>query len=277
MYVGAGARLPPARGLALDPARWAWMPKVDGCYAEIELDGIGRITAVTSRAGAPIAAAAELLGLVAGAPDSRLVGEFEAHTEAGNRVAAARGWRALHLFDVLRYAGEDVAGASYSTRYGLLHRGQAMVELDGRGRDRAWRLDGGGAAHDRRGRYCPATPSDLRRLPVVPLARGRGAGEALWREHVELGGGEGLVAVDLTAPAGARSAKRKIKATETLDCRVIAADGRRLRCVYGGHAFTVGGRAPVGAIVEVRTDGWYESGVTPRFPRVVRTRTDLAA
>jgi hypothetical protein len=35
------------------------------------------------------------------------------------------------------------------------------------------------------------------------------------------------------------------------------------------------GDAPVGAVVEVAHDGWYESGAQPRFARLVRRRHDV--
>lgn len=275
-YVGARGRFDMRRGLSLDPRQWAWQPKIDGCYVTVALDGIGRVDSVRSRSGATIPQAADLIGIVAGAPDSVLVGEFEAHTEAGNRAAATRGWRLVHLFDCLRYAGADMAGAPYSTRYGLLHRGQAYVESSGSARDRTFALDERGAAHDAVGRYCAGIPRDLRRFPIVPASRGHGAGDRLWAEFVARLGGEGLVAVRLDAPAARRGAKVKIKATDDLDCRVVAADRGRLRCEYGGHLFTVAGRAPIGSVVAVACDGFYESVMTPRFPRVRRVRIDLS-
>ena len=276
-YTGAGARLTPERGVALDARRWAWQPKVDGVYARVTLDARGRVARVLSRAGAELREASDLVGIVAGWPDSILHGELEAHTEAGNRAAAARGWRALHLFDCTRAGGRDVSALPYGERFGLLHRAQVDVELAGEARRQLWTVDAGGAAHDRAGRFTRPIPRDLRRLPVVPMARGRGAGEQLWREHVELGGGEGLVAVRLDAPARARGGKRKIKASDTIDARVVAARGRALVLEYGGHTFTVGGAAPVGAIVAVRHDGWYEAGATPRFARLERVRADITS
>lgn len=276
-YVGAGARLAPERGLALDPRRWAWAPKVDGCYARVSLDRRGRIAHVLSRAGAPLGEAADLVGILAGPPDSVLHGELEAHTEAGARAAAGRGWRLLHLFDVTRVAGRDLTSAPYAERYGELHRMQAELELAGR--RNPWVVDDQGDAHDQRtGRYVRPVPRDIRRLPVVQLARGRGAGEALWREHVELGGGEGLVAVRLDGPAGAPGAKRKIKQTDELDAVVVAGDARATAVLYAGHRIVVSSRGRVyrpGEVVSIAHDGWYESSVTPRFARIVRNRADL--
>lgn len=280
-YTGAGSRLDPARGLALDPRRWAWQPKPDGVYARVSLDRRGRIANVLARSGAPLREAADLVGILAGPPDSVLHGELEARTEAGNRAAATRGWRALHLFDATRWAGRDCSGDVYADRYARLHQAQAELELGGR--RNPWVDDDEGDAHDvRTGRYTRRVPRDIRRLPVVPLARGRGSGEQLWRSYVELGGGEGLVAVRLDAPARVRGAKRKIKQTMELDCRVLACEGGAARLEYGGQVFVVSARGrwsqlQPGELVEVAADGWYERGATPRFARIVRVRDDLAA
>jgi hypothetical protein len=283
-YVGAGARLAPERGLELDPARWAWQPKIDGVYARVSLDRRGRIANVLSRAGVRIREADELVGVHAGPPDSVLHGELEAHTEAANRAAAARGWRALHVFDVTRYAGRDVSPLCYGERYGLLHQARAPLELERAGRSDPWMVDDQGDAHDARsGRYTRPVPHDYRRLPIVPLARGRGAGERLWRDHVELAGGEGLVACRLEAPAGARASKRKLKASETLDCRVVRVGAGVALVEYRTVLFTVSARGrgcedlAAGDVVEVAADGWYESSATPRFARITRIREDLAA
>jgi hypothetical protein len=278
-YAGAGARLPPERGLALDPRRWGWEVKVDGCYIRATTDGAGRITHAVMRSGA--VAGGDLVGVPTGLPDAVVHGELEAHTEAGRRAAAARGWAALHLFDVTRVRGRWLGREPYADRYARLHWYQARAELEPGGREDWWRIDGRGAAHDGAGRFCRPVPRDLRRCPVVPLVRTRAGGEQLWREHVELGGGEGLVAVRLDAPLGARGAKRKVKATDTLDCRVLEVGAGVARLAWGGGAFWCSARGRWaalrhGAVVEVDHDGYFEAGCTPRFPRIRRERSDLA-
>lgn len=278
-YVGAGARLDPERGLALDPDRWCWQPKRDGCYARVSLDRRGRVSTVLSRAGAPLREGADLIGILAGPPDSVLHGELEAHTEAGNRAAAARGWRALHLFDTTRLAGRDVSGLPFAARIAELELVRAQLGTD----PARWRTDDHGDAHDvRTGRYTAAVPRDLRRLPLIAAARGAGSAAVLWRDVVERGGGEGLVAVRLDAPSGARNAKRKIKPTDTLDCTVLSCRGGAARLEYRGHTFVLSargrwGQLAAGDLVEVAADGWYERSPTPRHPRIVRVRSDLAA
>jgi ATP-dependent DNA ligase len=207
-----------------------------------------------------------------------LHGELEAHTEAGIRAAKTRGWAALHLYDVTRLAGASLERAPYAERYGALHRMQAQLEDAGPGRRHDWTDDATGRHHGTSsGRFVAAIPRDLRRLPVVPMLRGRGAAESLWRSHVEAGGGEGVVAVRLDAPLGARGAKRKVKATDTIDAVCVASSRGGSTLVYAGRPFVVGTVCEVGAIVEVAHDGWYEAAAVPRFARVVRARHDLTA
>lgn len=275
-YAGAGARLAPARGLALPAASWAWQPKIDGTYARVTLDHRGRVQRVLSRSGSPLAAAADLVGILAGPPDSVLHGELEAHTEAGARHANTRGWAALHLFDVSRLDGRDVSREPYAARYGALHRAQAQLEDRGDARRYDWTDDATGRHHAAKdGRFVAATPRDLRRLPIVPMSRGKSGAESLWRSFVEVGGGEGVVAVRLDAPLGARGSKRKIKLTDTIDAVCVSSSPGGSTLLYAGRTFLVGSVCAVGAVVEVAHDGWYESVPTPRFPRVLRRRDDL--
>lgn len=276
-YAGAGARLTPAAGLALPHTSWAWQPKIDGVYARVTLDSRGRVLRVMSRSGVPIPQAADLVGILAGPPDSVLHGELEAHTEAGNRAAATRGWAALHLYDCTRVDGRTLERDPYSTRYGALHRMQAAMACEGCDRRVDWLDDATGRHHAAAsGRFMSAIPRDLRRFPIVPMSRGKSAAEQLWRSHVEVGGGEGLVAVRLDAPLGRRNSKRKIKSTDTLDAVCVSASRGGSTLVYAGRTFIVGSVCEVGAVVEVAHDGWYERDATPRFARVVRRREDLA-
>ena len=284
-YTGATRRLDPAVGLALDPSRYGWQLKHDGCYVRLSLDAHGRIASVLSRAGRPVPC--DLPGILAGPPDSVLHGELEAHTEAGIRAATARGYALCHLFDVTRLAGRDISAAPYAERHGLLYTAQSVLEGDDLARVRSWQTDATGRAHASSGRFVSPIPRDLRRLPVTPLVRGRDAASDLWRREVERSGAEGLVACRLDAPVRARNAKCKIKLSDTLDCRVLSSGatamtvaaiirsdssrGPRSKVVQ----FAMPGSAPVGAIVEVRLDGWYATGL-PRFPRLVRSRGDLS-
>lgn len=275
-YAGARGRLTIDRALELGRG-WAWQPKVDGCYIRATTDRAGRITQLIQRSGRALES--DLVGVATGLPDAVLHGEVEAHTEAGVRAAATRGWAALHLFDVTRVRGRALHRETYADRYARLHAYQAEAELGGR--DDWWSVDGQGDAHDRTGRYCRPVPRDLRRCPVVPLVRTAGAAAALWRDHVEVGGGEGLVAVRLEAPLGARRGKVKVKATDELDCRVLENQGGVARLQWKGGSFLCSARGRwsalrPGAIVAVAHDGYYEAAATPRFARIRRERADLA-
>lgn len=285
-YVGAGSLLVPSAAFDLGRG-WAWQRKEDGVYGEARLDGAGRVASVVSRNGREVAEARELLGIVAGPPGSVLVGELDAHTEAGNATARAAGYRCLRLFDCLALGGEDVRGLSYLDRWGALHRAQSWAEGEGLARASTWEDDAAtGRAHavDGSGRFCRRVPMDLRRFPVVPLMRSAAEAREAWRS-VEDGAAEGLVAVRLDAKAGARGSKRKVKITDTIDARVVEVGagcarvatraGSTQRAWRDRPSFTVAADGlRVGAVVEVAHHGYYASG-EPRFARVVRARSDV--
>jgi hypothetical protein len=278
-YSGATSRLTAVKGLALPWRSWAFQPKYDGVFCQARTDRSGRIFAMHYRSGQPCspADAADLMGLATGAPNAVLHGELEAQTEASQRARAARPAR-LHLFDVSRYDSRLVGPLPYSERYGLLQRWHAQVECYES--ERTYR-DRTGRYHDNAsGDFIRPVRRNLARLPIVPLHRGPSAAEQLWRSHVELEGGEGIVAVRLDAPIGKRAAKRKIKATDELDAVVIGSGPTVAELSWAGHTFLVNasgkwsGLAP-GTVVSVRYDGFYERKVEPRFARIVRVRADL--
>jgi hypothetical protein len=282
-YAGAGARLDIAAARRLPAARWGAQPKRDGVYVRARTDRDGRIVELRYRSGELVVAgdAGDLVGVQAGPRDAVIHGELEAHTEAGVRARETRGWALLHLFDLSQLRGRDVAGEPYGWRYGALHHAQALLEQEGlpsRG-DR----DARGALHDAAGRYTRGVPRDVRRCPVVPMLRGAGAADRLWQEEVEAGGGEGLVMVALDAPLRARGAKRKVKSSDTLDCRVLRLEGKHALLEHGGQTFIVAagaaawGAVRLGDLVAIRHDGWFERGCTPRFARLDRVRADLSA
>ncbi len=280
-YTGAGSRLAPERGLALDPDRWAWQPKIDGQFATVTTDHLGRICSVLSRAGEEIGQASDLHGIVAGPPFSTFTGEFEAHTEAGNRISSCRGWRNLHLFDALYLDGRNISTLSYQQRYGALHRAQSIIEGDGLARIRTVRDKHGRHQAEGSRKYTSGVPRDLRRLPIVPMARGKSAGAELWLSYVERGQGEGVVAVRLDAPAGRVNAKRKLKNTDELDVTIVSVDpsGNYCGAMFGSVRLSLScrktNRPQVGEVWAVKCDGWYESSITPRFARLGRRRDDL--
>ncbi len=276
-YTGATKHvtLAAARGLG---SRWVIQEKVDGQFVRVYLDGRGRAARVFSRSGAEVHRdlLAGILGAQLGRPHAELVGELEAHTEAGNAAAAARGQRLVHLFDCLHDGVRSLVRSPYGERRDALYRMQSEVECYGA--DAPWLRDQAGAAHDRAtGRYAKARLTDWRVAPIVPqapLARL----DALWDEVVRDGGREGLVLVNVDAPAGARASKLKCKPYETLDVEAVGVSRTVVTCSWNGHLFNVGrGRHHVelGEVVEVRHAGWYGGGVLPRFPAIVRIRRDL--
>lgn len=260
---------------------WAVQAKVDGCYARAHLDRRGRIERVLSRAGRPLerALVGHILGAFVGWPDSVLVGELEAHTEAGNRAAAGRGWRALHLFDVVRAGGRYLGREPYRARRDALWRMQS--EVVNLGCELPWYEDDHGARSKATGRWCRAVATDWRLTPILPQWPA-GRAEEAWGAWGPDAGGEGLVVVNLEAPLGARGAKRKVKRTDTLDAVVVASGQGALTVEWAGRLVTVAAGAPadarigVGEVVELACEGWYERTSLPRFARLVRQRTDLA-
>jgi len=268
-----GARGPLTLAAAESLRGYAYQPKIDGCYSRIETSGSGHVIRAITRAGQPLRCGLE--GLATGMPSAVLHAEVEAHTEAGIRAAATTGYARAHLFDVTSIDGRDLTAAPYADRYAALHSYQTQAEMR---REDPWRRDRQGDHHDTAGRYCVPVPVDYRRFPIVRQVRGPNAARELWREHVERGGGEGIVAVALAATVGKRRAKLKIKPTDTIDARVVSVDASAATLVYAGHQFLVSARGvPVrpGEVVEVAHSGWYETSVTPRFARIVRVRIDL--
>jgi hypothetical protein len=281
-YAGAGSRLDLAAARRLPTSRWAAQVKLDGCYVRATTDRTGAIVSMLHRSGRPVGAVdrADLLGVVAGPRDAVVHCELEAHTEAGIRARDTRGWPLLHLLDVSRLDGRDVSQQPYGWRYGALHDAQARLEQEGlpsRGE-----RDARGDLHDAGGRYTRGVPRDVRRCPVVPMLRGRGAADRLWQEHVEAGGGEGLVMVALDARLGARGAKRKVKEADAIDCVVLVVEARHALLEHKGVTFICSAVGKVhrdlepGKVVEVEHDGWFERGACPRFARIKRLRGDLA-
>lgn len=282
-YSGARGRLTLAELEKLDPTRWSIQPKIDGAYCHLRCDSFGRVMAVTSRTGAEYSPAivGGILGQYVGAPNCTLVGELEAHTEAGNRAASERGYRRVHLFDVVSDGKRKLHRMPYQERRDTLWRIQSTLVAELlEWRERPYFVDRNGRAHDPvTGDFCRTTPTDWRLTPIVPQLPPRRAGE-LW-EQVERGELEGIVAVNLRAPLGGRGAKKKCKPVETLDCLVLSAGPRKMTVRTFGSEFLVT-RPPSldvapGHTVEVAYEGWYERQRVPRFPRVLRRRDDLRA
>jgi hypothetical protein len=274
-YVGATKRVSLAEARRLCPRRWVVQEKHDGAMVRLHLDHAGRVRLAFTRAEREVPAAqlGAIRGALIGRPHAVLVGELEAYTEAGIKAAAARGQALVHLFDCLHDGERSLERLPYKVRRDALWR--AWVEAE----ERAFSVASGRPNCDRRkrdasGRF--AGPRDTALAPIV-AQRPLGELEDAWGEVVVEGEREGLVVVDLDAPAGVRGAKLKCKPFETLDARAVAVARTTVTLEWRGALFNVGrGRhhVEVGEVCEVRHAGWYASGC-PRFPALVRIRRDL--
>lgn len=259
--------------------RHVLQPKVDGAYCEVRTGRDGAVRSVHTRTGARMGIGAHLIGAHLGVPHSVFAGEIEGYTESGQAMAAASGAARVHLFDALEVDGRDLSRDPYHARRDELMRAWAT------GADAFPVASAGRCAHapgrDGSGRFAHRGPINWGLFPIVPQCRDL---ETAWANWVAQGygrpneSGEGLVLVALDAPIGRRTAKRKLKPQETIDCIVLRANDKRAVLQYGATTFAlgVGGRMLRGGeIVEVMHDGWYSAGA-PRFPRIVRVRHDLA-
>lgn len=276
-YAGAAGRIEITKVLRLDPRRYAVAEKIDGCYAHVHLGGQGRIERVFARSGEafPRKLLGDLVGCQVGAPDSVLVGELEAWTEAANRAATARGFRVIHLFDAIRVAGRYLAREPYQDRRDALWRSQSWAENFGPGLP--YQRDRRGMAHEQgSGRFCQAIPRDWRRTPIVEQLAPARAGE-LW-ERAQVGQAEGLVVTALDAPIGRRGAKRKAKPLRSIDATVVGVGRSCAQVTWAGGSFFVscaGRQLERGQVVEVVHESFYERTGQPRFARLARARADL--
>ena len=279
----AGSRIPIADALRLPSARYGFSPKIDGAGVYWSTDRAGRLATLLHRSGRPVTPTESdgLYGQPIGLPDSSGFAELDCHTEAGIRARATRGWAALHLIDCARYAGRSISALTFEERHAKLHRWQALTECyePEFGRMDWWTDDAHGRAHDpATGQYAVARPRDLRRLPIVPVYRGPGAARRLW-DQVEAGDLEGMVAVALAAPLGARGSKKKVKTTENLDVTILSFDTRAASVAWKGVQFVVSAvnkQLRVGDVYRCAIDGWYESSTTPKFARLIARRDDLS-
>jgi hypothetical protein len=278
-YAGAAGRteLGEVAGLG---RRFVVQKKVDGIYARVHLDGRGRVVSAFTRKGVPLRADwwADLKGCLVGAPHAELCGELEAMTEAGERAAAARGYRVFHAYDLIHDGRRRLAGAPYRARLRELAWSAAWAaQAAETGR---WQGEDQGVRDRLTGRWSRELlgPAGLERVRLVDQLPVRHADRA-WAEWVANGGGEGLVVVDLDAPMGARRAKRKVKAVDHLDARVVAIDLAAAIVEVGPLRFAVSARGigdrdiKPGDVVELAHNGWERS--LPRHPRILRSRPDL--
>lgn len=281
-YAGAAGKVLTLGDVAKLGSSYVAQPKLDGIYSRIATDSQGRIASITTRNGQVLGAnlMADFEG-VRWMPDSIIAAEVELWTETSNRAAALRGYRQIYAFDALRVGGVDVSHEVYRVRRDALMRAQASLE-DG-DRDKPWTEDEHHRAHDLgSGKFTRRVPLGWRRVRVVPQVTIAHADEA-WSEWVvrgEVGPCEGLVAVALDAPLGARKAKLKVKESDTIDVVVTAVGARALTAYWPQAKKTVAVARPkslmvaVGDVVSLTHEGFYD-GLTPRFARVARQRPDL--
>lgn len=279
-YAGATGRIAIDQVLELGD-RFAVQEKRDGAYARVHLDGRGRIASLFSRAGAPIPAAqwSAIRGAMVGAPHAELVGELDAHTEAGAAAAARDGLR-VHLFDVIHDGRRRLVDQPYRERYRSLLSMQVAAAC--RAEESWWQDEDHGTRDRISGRWSREAlgPGGIALAPPLELVR-PAAARQLW-ERAAAGESEGLVVVALDAPLGARQAKRKCKPRNTLDCKVLAVDAKAAVVQCGPIRFVVSARSSedrelvAGDLVEVAHEGWYAGGA-PRFARLLRLRSDLGA
>lgn len=275
-YAGASGTIKPEQLSKLGDT-FRVQPKMDGAYCHVHLDGTGCIRRVSSRTGCDFgdAQTGDLVGQFVGYPNAVLVGELTAHTEAGIRDAREFGQHRVHLFDMaFGYDAKPMARLPYSERYAELHRMQTKVEMFAPGK--TWIRSEHGYRDRRTKRFCKPLQRGTKLTPVVPQVRAKAA-DTLW-DQVKAGELEGLVIVSQAAPLGRRGAKRKCKPFDTMDAIVLAVGAKSVRCLYGSTKFVVNRGARdvcVGDILEIRHNGYYAAGGTPRFPRIVRRRDDL--
>jgi hypothetical protein len=258
-YAGATKAATLAAAATLGP-RWVVQPKVDGIYVRLFLDGRGRVAGAATRAGLEVHRSQldGILGQRIGWPLAELVGEL-----------VACGQPLVHLFDCVHDGRRSLTGDPYHARRDALWRMQSDVECASPRPE--------GPRDARTGRYAARRLTGWRVAPIVPQAP-LSALERLWGEVVVEGDGEGLVAVNLDAPAGARASKLKIKPWEGLDCDVVGVARTTVTCLWRGSPFVVARRwhePAVGDVVEVRHSGWYAGGQTPKWPSLVRVRRDM--
>lgn len=271
MNLGAGSLISPDLARQLDSKKWAYQPKIDGGYATVTTDANGAILSAVSRSGRPWTLGD--LEQVRTIPSAVLCCEIERHTEAAVVAVRNRGFELLHIFDALSLGGRALVAETYADRYQAIMR--AIAEREAQQGEWVY------AAGNRRteaGRFTHAAPVDVRRTPLVPMLRGASGFDEMWSTYVERQQGEGLVAVNLTAKAGSKLAKRKVKTTDTVSAKLSPGNG-------GGktaHVYIYGQRVTVcmpanmryGDIVDIAHNGFYNTG-EPRFARVVRKRFDL--
>lgn len=264
-YVGATKRITLVEARSLGP-RWVVQEKHDGILVRLHLNSQGRVHLAFTRSerAVPVTHLGAIRGALLGRPHAVLIGELEAGTEAGVKAATDRGQPLVHLFDALHDGDRSLARLPYGARRDALWRMWAEAESVAPPSHR-----------DALGRF-----SRARGVAVAPIVAQRPLSQldASWGDVVVDGEREGLVLVNIDAPAGARASKLKLKPFDTLDARAVSVSRTTVTCEWRGSLFNLGrGRnwVELGDVVEVRHCGWYSAGQVPRFPALVRVRREL--
>jgi len=122
-YLGPKIQVQPTELDRLEATgKFAAEEKHDGHWAEATTDMTGRIVRIVGRSGKPFDGSnvAGLIGFNSGLPQTTLICELEAGTEAANRRSASFSRRRLWVFDVVRLMDNDVRRLPYEKRRELL-------------------------------------------------------------------------------------------------------------------------------------------------------------
>jgi len=117
-YLGPRLQITPDEISRYENGAWAAEEKRDGAWAEVKIGPDGKIQSLTSRVGKLFTGDTSngLVGLQTHLPNSILVGELEAASEAATDRYRALGYRRLHIFDAPILAGQDLTSQDYETR-----------------------------------------------------------------------------------------------------------------------------------------------------------------
>lgn len=117
-YVGPKTQVTPDDIGRYENGQWYAEEKRDGAWAAVKIDGDGKIVSLTSRVGKPFMGdhVAGLVGLQTQLPNSTLVGELEAASEAATERYKALGYRRVHIFDAPFLCGYDLTDKAYQDR-----------------------------------------------------------------------------------------------------------------------------------------------------------------
>lgn len=121
-YVGPKVQVQPAELARYDAlGKYAAEAKLDGHWCEVKTNDAGVVSSLTGRSGNVFSGdkVAGLLGLLVGLPNTCIVGELEAGTEAATQ-RTPDGKHRFYAFDVVTLFGNDTRRLPYEKRRELL-------------------------------------------------------------------------------------------------------------------------------------------------------------